>query len=140
MLKPRTLEDESYEPVVLRFQKATRVPSHRFRLLLYGADMVIGVVAVPTDRVLHSKTDRNTELQNGEQDEVLEEPVKVLDAQSTFDEFVVWGHEIMPAADDPFVKGVEEWMKFAEAVSLPALVILLRPQELMSNSFSADAS
>ncbi|GAD95232.1 ribonuclease H2 subunit C [Paecilomyces variotii No. 5] len=77
-----------------------------------------GVVAVPTDRVLHSKMERNAQLQNGEQDGMPEEPVKVIEAQSTFDEFVVWGHEITPAADDPFVKGVEEWMKFAEAMHL----------------------
>jgi ribonuclease H2 subunit C len=29
---------------------------------------------------------------------------------------VVWAHETIPAADDPYVKGVEEWIKFAEAV------------------------
>ncbi|KAJ9192169.1 hypothetical protein DTO164E3_8505 [Paecilomyces variotii] len=77
-----------------------------------------GVVAMPTDRVLHPKTNRKAELQNGEQDGELEEPIKVLETQATFDEFVVWGHEIMPAADDPFVKGVEEWIKFAEAMHL----------------------
>ncbi|RWQ94715.1 putative ribonuclease H2 subunit C [Paecilomyces variotii] len=82
-----------------------------------------GVVAMPTDRVLHPKTNRKAELQNGEQDEEREEPVKVLETQATFDEFVVWGHEIMPAADDPFVKGVEEWIKFAEAVILPDVIL-----------------
>lgn len=46
----------------------------------------------------------------------LDEPVKILEKQATFDEFVVWGHEAVPAADDPFVKGVEEWIKFAEVV------------------------
>lgn len=52
-----------------------------------------------------------------------EEPVKVLEKQATFNEFVVWGHEVLPAADDPFVKGVEEWLKFAEAVcSVSSLV------------------
>ena len=29
---------------------------------------------------------------------------------------MVWGHEILPAADDTFVKGVEEWVRFAETV------------------------
>lgn len=46
----------------------------------------------------------------------VEEPVKVLEAQGTFDEMMVWGHEILPAADDTFVKGVEEWVRFAETV------------------------
>jgi ribonuclease H2 subunit C len=29
---------------------------------------------------------------------------------------MVWGHEELPAADDAFVKGAEEWLKMAEAV------------------------
>lgn len=45
-----------------------------------------------------------------------EEPVRVLEKQGAFDDFIVWGHETAPAANDPFVKGVEEWVKLAEAV------------------------
>jgi ribonuclease H2 subunit C len=45
-----------------------------------------------------------------------EEPVKIMEMQGTFDDFVVWGHETLPAADDIFVKGVEEWLQFADAV------------------------
>lgn len=70
-----------------------------------------GVVAAPTERVIPSKPAEND-------DSALEEPIKILEQQSTFDEVVVWGHETMPASDDPFVKGVEEWIKLAEAVSL----------------------
>lgn len=52
-----------------------------------------------------------------------EEPVKVLETQGTFEDVVVWGHEILPASDDTFVKGVEEWVRFAETVSgLPHFV------------------
>jgi ribonuclease H2 subunit C len=29
---------------------------------------------------------------------------------------MVWGHEHLPAADDVYVKGVEEWVRFAETV------------------------
>lgn len=50
-----------------------------------------------------------------------EEPVKVLETQGTFDEMVVWGHEFLPAADDSYVKGVEEWIQFAETVWLSNL-------------------
>lgn len=46
----------------------------------------------------------------------LEEPVKILEMQGTFDDMIVWGHEVLPAADDPYVKGVEEWVRFAETV------------------------
>jgi ribonuclease H2 subunit C len=47
------------------------------------------------------------------------EPVKVLDALATFDEITVWGHDQVPATDDPFVKGIEEWISFAEAIHSP---------------------
>lgn len=56
---------------------------------------------------------------DGERDE----PVKVLEKQATFQEFVVWGHEVLPTADDPFIKGVEEWIQFAEAVCIFFILI-----------------
>lgn len=76
--------------------------------------MLLGVVAVPTDRMLPPTQRPGNE---GIEDETeAEEPVKVLETQGTFDDFVVWGHEAVPAADDTFVKGVEEWLQFADAV------------------------
>lgn len=69
----------------------------------------------PTERVLPPKRrDTIYEAENIQPEQ--EEPTKVLEKQATFDEFVVWGHEEVPAADDAFVKGVEEWLKMAEAV------------------------
>ena len=47
-----------------------------------------------------------------------EEEVKVLEEVASFEELIVWGHEAMPEDDDTFVKGMEEWVRFAEAVSL----------------------
>ena len=47
-----------------------------------------------------------------------QEPVKVLEENGTFEEILVWGHDLPPPADDPFVKGVEEWIAFATAVCL----------------------
>lgn len=44
------------------------------------------------------------------------EPVKLLKEKAQFDEITVWGHDRLPAADDTFVKGIEEWIAFAEAV------------------------
>lgn len=52
-----------------------------------------------------------------EDEEEEEEEVKVLDEVARFEELVVWGHESVPEEDNVFVKGVEEWIKFAEAVS-----------------------
>lgn len=51
-----------------------------------------------------------------------EEPagVKVMEQKGNFDEMVVWGHEVVPEAEDEYVKGVGEWIAFAEAVSTHA--------------------
>jgi ribonuclease H2 subunit C len=74
-----------------------------------------GIVVKPTERVLPPKRrDAGYEPENMQIEQ--EEPTKVLETQATFDEFMVWGHEEVPAADDAFVKGVEEWLKMAEAV------------------------
>ena len=83
---------------------------------------LLGVVAVPTDRVLPPT--QRADNQGADDETEAEEPVKILETQGTFDDFVVWGHEAVPAADDTFVKGVEEWLQFAEAVcSLECLLV-----------------
>ncbi|KAJ5169278.1 Ribonuclease H2 subunit C [Penicillium coprophilum] len=74
-----------------------------------------GVVATPTDRVLPATQRADSDDAEDAETEP-EEPVKVMEMQGTFDEFVVWGHEVLPAADDTFVKGVEEWLQFADAM------------------------
>ena len=43
--------------------------------------------------------------------------VQKLEEVASFDEIVLWGHESLVEGDDPFLKGVEEWIGFAEAVS-----------------------
>ena len=72
-----------------------------------------------------SKTDRI--LPRGKQEEDDEEEVvevemevdvEVIEEQSTFEEIVVWGHEVVMDEGDPYVRGVEEWIGFAESVSL----------------------
>ena len=52
-----------------------------------------------------------------EEDDEEPEPVKILEQASTFEEIMVWGHDQLPAPDDPFVKGLEEWIGFAEAIN-----------------------
>ncbi|KAJ5598106.1 hypothetical protein N7537_008190 [Penicillium hordei] len=74
-----------------------------------------GVVATATDRVLPATQRADSDGAEDAEAEP-EEPVKIMEMQSTFDEFVVWGHEALPAADDTFVKGVEEWLQFADAM------------------------
>ena len=46
-----------------------------------------------------------------------EEEVNVLEEVATFEELVVWGHEVAVQDDHAVVKGVSEWIRFAEAVS-----------------------
>lgn len=83
----------------------------------------IGVVATPTDRVLPATQRADSDGVEDAETEP-EEPVKIMEMQSTFDEFVVWGHEALPAADDTFVKGVEEWLQFADAVCFSPLILI----------------
>ena len=44
------------------------------------------------------------------------EPIKLLKEKSRFDSLTVWGHDKLPEADDPFVKGIEEWTRLARAI------------------------
>lgn len=46
-----------------------------------------------------------------------EMPLGALDTKAEFDEMVIWGHESMAdTSSDPYVRGIEEWMKVAEKV------------------------
>lgn len=69
---------------------------------------------MPTEHVLPSQTNNGSEADDADMEP--EEPVKVLEKQGTFDEFVVWKHDEVPGVDDVYVKGVEEWLKLAEVV------------------------
>jgi len=69
---------------------------------------------MPTERVLPSQTNNGGMADDTETEQ--KEPVKILEKQGTFDEFVVWAHEEVPALDDVYVKGVEEWLRLAEVV------------------------
>ena len=96
----------------------------------------LGVVVRSTDRIVENTSD-DTETsrgnavrehghekgeefeQEGTEDvdqEEEEEPVRVLEEIGTFEEMVVWGHESLPGEDDIFVKGVGEWLRFAEGI------------------------
>lgn len=81
-----------------------------------------GKVLQKTDRILPAKPKVAGE---EEDDEDGEQPVevKVMEEKGTFQEIVVWGHEAVPEEGDVYVKGMEEWIAFAEAVSIfiPAL-------------------
>ncbi|KAL9125082.1 MAG: hypothetical protein Q9217_005665, partial [Psora testacea] len=49
-----------------------------------------------------------------------------LEEVGSFDEVILWGHESFVEGDDAFVKGLGEWVGFAEAVRSVFRAILLR--------------
>ncbi|KAF1948897.1 ribonuclease H1 small subunit [Byssothecium circinans] len=52
-----------------------------------------------------------------DEDEDLREEVKVVEVLGEFDEVVVWGHaETVDEEKDAFVRGMREWVGFAEAM------------------------
>lgn len=48
--------------------------------------------------------------------ETAEGDLKFLEKVGTFDEVVIWGHEATAENDDVFVKGLGEWLDFAQSV------------------------
>lgn len=43
--------------------------------------------------------------------------VGTLEEVGEFEEVIVWDHEAIRSGEDAFVKGMEEWIRFAEVVS-----------------------
>ncbi|MCJ1287725.1 hypothetical protein MMC26_007077 [Xylographa opegraphella] len=98
------------------------------------SDSYRGAVICDTDRVLPlsdspnasdfdakapttaKSTVEDDEGEGGDDGEDDIEPTKVLEEVATFDEILVWGHEQVPGEDDVFVRGVQEWLGFAEAM------------------------
>ena len=75
-----------------------------------------GVIAQRTERQLPQQQQR----QEDDENEELVQEVKVLETTGKFDEINVWAHEAVPEGEDVYVKGIEEWIGFAESVSLTA--------------------
>jgi len=72
-----------------------------------------GVVMSRTERVLPRPAVEDRE----EDDEEKEIEVKVIEEAGEWDSIMVWGHEIVMDEEDPYVRGVEEWIDFSAAVS-----------------------
>ena len=67
-----------------------------------------------SDDTLPRRDPAKEEEQDEEEEEELD--VKIMQEQSMFDEIVVWGHEAIMDESDPYVRGLEEWIGFAEQV------------------------
>lgn len=73
-----------------------------------------------TERRLPSNPELPAEEHSKDVDEEEEPEEETVLMQNTygFDKITVWGHEAVPSdAEDSYVKGVEEWISFAQAVS-----------------------
>ncbi|KAI1971406.1 hypothetical protein LOZ53_005327 [Ophidiomyces ophidiicola] len=109
-----------------------------------------GVVATPTDKKLEKKAPddlpygSSRSLTGGDCDDQgdddVEPPPTILEMRGTFNELMVWDHERIPVADDPFVKGISEWVQFAEVVSFPCLIVQVRFPKLSDLEMHSDGS
>jgi ribonuclease H2 subunit C len=74
-----------------------------------------GVVMSSTDRIL-PKLQPKQPLEDEEDEEEFHE-TKIVEEEACFEEVMVWGHEALPEElVDPYVRGMEEWISFAETV------------------------
>lgn len=84
-----------------------------------------GTVLAKTDKLVQEKPNAAAQAaMEGDGDEEDTEMIarqevetKVMEQQGRFEEVVVWGHEAVPEDEDLYVKGMQEWVGFAEAVS-----------------------
>lgn len=58
---------------------------------------------------------------HGVEDDGEEEVLKVLEEVGEFRGIMVWGHESIAGGDDTFVKGIEEWIGFADMIHRPGM-------------------
>jgi ribonuclease H2 subunit C len=81
-----------------------------------------GAVLLGTDRVL-PKGGAGDKVEDDEDAE--EEPeTKIMEEQSEFEDIMIWGHESLPEEGaDPYMKGIEEWIAFADQVRLIRCVL-----------------
>ena len=69
-----------------------------------------------TDEILPKKEVEEDEEEEVEEEDEEEPDVKIMEEKSTFDEVMVWGHEAVMDETDPYVRGLEEWIGFAQQV------------------------
>lgn len=83
---------------------------------------MLGVIWKPTDKLLLEHTSRTPadryadDDSMGDEEEEAIETTKIVEQVSTFHDMLIWGHDQSPSDTDVFVKGVEEWIRFAEAI------------------------
>ena len=109
-LRGRTVKlPEGYEGVVLqKTEQALSTPAHQ------ATGGPGGALAEQLRRMEEGDDlDEDEEMEGVEDGREVE--AKVMETKATFNEIVVWGHEMVPEDEDVYVKGVEEWIGFAAA-------------------------
>ena len=61
--------------------------------------------------------DRGEKNGDDDDDEAPSVPVHKLQQTAVFDRMVIWNHETIPGDDDVYIRGLNEWIDFAETVS-----------------------
>lgn len=109
--------------------KAVKIPSgyegqSRFTLSSErnSAEICLGLLLQSTSKTLPQEKPQRAPSPEDDDLMIVEqedepEPVKILELVGSFDDVLVWDHEAVPESDSAMVKGVEEWIRFAEAVS-----------------------
>lgn len=76
-----------------------------------------------------------------DEDMVPMESVGMMEATAEFDEMIVWSHEaIATAAEDPYVRSVEEWLQLAEKVGYIRSGVSAGAYNVQVNSYESDDS
>lgn len=77
-----------------------------------------GAILQKTDTILLTTTTTSNVLDEDTEEQDSTPETKILDQLATFDKITVYGHEVQPdAQEDVYVKGVNEWIGLAGAVS-----------------------
>jgi hypothetical protein len=96
-----------------------------------------GSILLKTNTILPPPTTTTTttptlDEQQEEQEQDSTPETKLLNQLATFDKIVIYGHEVQPdAQEDVYVKGMEEWIGLASAVSFFPASALLRCQGMV---------
>jgi ribonuclease H2 subunit C len=83
--------------------------------------ILAGVVLRLTEETVSSGIDGDAQKQldqDLDDDEEPQEEVQIMEEAATFDSIMVWDHDTVPTdTEDAYIKGMQEWIAFAEAVS-----------------------
>lgn len=68
------------------------------------------------DMLRESHPSKDNLSDDGDEEEPTTE-VGIMEEQASFEKLMIWGHEVLPNDGvDPYVRGVDEWIAFAEQV------------------------